>query len=94
MKNKSGSRTVRVFKRIINLRSWIDWDRMKSFTLYLVTGFKKFFVPQQHQEGESFADAKKRLNLTDKELLARQRGLLRLSILMVAAATLLFAYAV
>lgn len=94
MKNKSGSRIGRVLTRIINIRSWVDWDRMKVFTRYLVNGFRKFFVPQKKGPGESFEAAQKRLKLKDSDLLARQTGLLRLSILMVTIALLLLAYSI
>lgn len=94
MKNKSGSRIGRVLSRILNVRSWVDWDRMKLFTRYLIDGFKKFFVPQKREKGESFEAATKRLKLNESELVARQAGLLRLSILMVVIAFLLLAYSV
>jgi intracellular multiplication protein IcmV len=94
MKNKSGSRVFRVLSRIFKLRAWSDWDRMKSFTRYLVDGIIKFFVPQKNKVVESFEAAKKRLDLSDKVLLERQKGLLRLSIFMVVIALLLFVYSV
>ena len=94
MKKKSNNRISRIFKRIINLRSWSDWDRMKSFTVYLVNGIFKFLVPQESTASESFAEAKKRLNLTDTAILAKQKGLLRLSLLMVSVAFCLFGYAI
>lgn len=94
MKNKSGSRIGRVLSRIINVRSWVDWDRMKVFTRYLINGLKKFFVPQKREEGESFEAAKKRLKLKESDIAARQTGLLRLSILMIAVAFLLLAYSI
>jgi len=94
MKNNSGSRIGRVLKSIINIRYWADWDRMKSFTRYLVNGFKKFFVPQKQANGESFEAAQKRLKLSDSDLIARQAGLLRLSIIMVTIAVLLFFYSI
>ena len=72
MKNKSQLKVKRIFKRIINVRSWADWDRTRSFTDYLMKGFRKFFVPQQQTEGETFESAKTRLNLIDSEILARQ----------------------
>ena len=91
MKNKSESKSESriggVLSRIINIRSWSDWDRMKSFTLYLFNGIKKFMVPQKNVESESFEAAKKRLNLTDTDILRRQAGLLRVCWLM-----LLFAF--
>lgn len=94
MKNTNRSKIVGLFNTIFNVRVWFDWERIKAFTLYLVEGFKKFFVPQQRKAGETFEAAKKRLKLTEKDLLARQTGLLRLSILMVVFAILTFGYSV
>ena len=93
MKNqRPKNRTVSVFKRIFDVKTWSDWNRMKSFTVYLKDGFKKFFVPQEIEARETFEQAKIRLNLSDKDLLSRQRGLLHLSILMVVFAVGLFIY--
>ena len=92
MKSKSTSRLGQVLKRIINVRSWIDWDRMKSLTLYLWMGIKKLFVPQKAKSTESFDSAMKRLKLTEKDILERQAGLLRLTLLMLFCAVLLFIY--
>ncbi len=94
MKKRSSSRTKNVFRRIFNVKTWGDWDRMRSFTLYLTRGFKKFFIPQKAEVRESFEAAKARLNLSDKDLIARQKGLLRLSLLMVSMAVVLFIYAI
>ena len=92
MKNTKRSKLGGLLKTVFNVRAWSDWDRMKAFSLYLGEGFKKFFVPQKRQGTETFAAAKKRLNLTDGDLLVRQKGLLRLSILMVVFAVLIFFY--
>ena len=94
MKNKSGSRIGRILSKLINLRLWFDWDRMKSLTFFLWDGIKKFFVPQRATNTETFAAAKKRLGLTDEVLLSRQKGLLRVSILMVIFAFLFLVYAI
>ena len=95
MKNKkSESRIVRVLSSVFKIRDWFDWDRMKAFTLYLVGGIKKFFVPQQTSDTETFAAAQKRLNLTDHDLLVRQKGLLRVSLLMAVFSILLFIYVI
>jgi intracellular multiplication protein IcmV len=94
MKNKSGSRIGRILSRIINLKSWFDWERMKSFSLFLWNGIKKFFIPQQTTDTESFAAAKKRLNLTDADLNVQKKGLLRVSLLMAVFAVLFFFYAI
>ncbi|KTD33365.1 intracellular multiplication protein IcmV [Legionella nautarum] len=94
MKKQQGSRIVNVFSRIFNVRSWIDFDRTKSFTLYLVNGFKKMFVPQKNESGETFEEAISRLNISEKELQDRKSALYRLSLLMSVAAILIFGYAV
>ena len=94
MKKTSESRTKRVFNRIFNVRTWADWDRMKSFTLYLTRGIKNLFVPQEKELEESFAAAQARLNLSDADMQVRQKSLYRLSLLMVVMAFLLFGYAI
>ena len=94
MKIKKPSRILIALKSIFNFRSWLDWDRVKEFTSYLFNAFKKFFVPQRNQTGETFEAAKKRLKLTDNDLLSRQKGLLRLSILMMCLSVLVFGYSV
>ena len=94
MKKKSGSRIGRLIGQIFNVRLWFDWDRMKSYSQYIATGARGVFVPQQSTKSESFEAAKKRLNLTDEDLLIRQKGLLRVSILMVICAAFVFAYSI
>ncbi|HAT1819682.1 TPA: type IV secretion protein IcmV [Legionella pneumophila] len=92
MKKKSGSRIVRVFTRIINVRKWFDWDRMRSLTLYLVNGIKRLFIPQEPTHVESFDEAAKKLKLSEADLVIKQKALLRLSIIMVIAAFVIFIY--
>lgn len=94
MKNTNGSRVLGLLQSIFNVPAWLDWQRLKAFTLYLLNGFKKFFVPQAREAGESFEAVKKRLKLTDNDLLVRQKGLLRLSMIMVVLAVLIFMYSV
>lgn len=90
---KKKSRIVRLVTRIINVRRWFDWERMKAFTLYLGNGFIRLFVPQKKVEGESFNDAVRLLNLSDESILIKQKSLFRLSIIMVLAALLILGYA-
>lgn len=92
MKKKSGSRIVRVLTKIINIRVWCDWDRMKAFTLYLAGGIKGLFIPQKIQDGESFNAAMAELKLSNEDLLIKQKALLRLSILMSAIAVMMLFY--
>lgn len=94
MKKQQGSRIINVFTRIFNVRAWIDFDRLKSFTLYLGNGFKKMFIPQQGGGGETFEEAMLRLNISEKDLQERKSALYRLSLLMCAAAIFIFGYAI
>lgn len=94
MKKKPGARTLSVFGRIFNVRAWLDFDRMKSYTGYLANGFRKMFVPQQKEAEESFDEATVRLNLSEKDLEKRRTSLYRLSLFMCGAALLIFAYGV
>lgn len=94
MKNTSQHRTRHLFQQIFNIRLWFDWERMKAFTQYLLQGCKTFLVPQKAQVTESFEEAMARLGLTDSDLLARQKGLLRLSLLTLGFAILLLGYAI
>lgn len=93
MKKQKGSRTVNVLKNIFDVRTWSDYDRLKSFTLYLVNGFKKMFVPQQ-SEGKSntFTDAVTRMHLAETDLAIKQKALLRLSLLMCAIGLAIIVY--
>lgn len=93
MKKKSSSRVGRIFRSILNIRAWIDWDRLKSFTLYLKNGFLRLFLPRQTPVVESFEEAKNKLKLSDSELIIKQNALLRLSLVMLAFATFVLVYA-
>lgn len=93
MKKQSDSKVLKLVSSILNVRRWFDWERVRSFTLYLVNGFKLLFVPQQTIESESFSEAKAKLNLSDEALLAKQHALFRLSMLMVLAACVILGYA-
>lgn len=92
MKKKILPRTIGVIKSIFNFRAWIDWDRIKAFTLYLLLGFKKFFVPQKREVVEDFKEAKARLNLSNEELAAKQKALYRMSLLMIGFALFVAMY--
>ncbi|MDI9818677.1 MULTISPECIES: type IVB secretion system protein IcmV [unclassified Legionella] len=93
MKIKKSTKLVGIFKRIFNVRAWFDFDRLSAFTAYLVGGFKTMFIPQkQTGQGESFEAAVARMHLSEKDLIAKQKALYRLSILMCAAAVFIFSY--
>lgn len=92
MKKQTDSKIVKMISSILNVRSWFDWVRLKSFTLYLANGFKRLFVPQQAIKAESFKEAANKLDISDENLLAKQKALFRLSMIMVGAAGLILVY--
>lgn len=94
MKKNSESRVGRVFRRIIDVRTWLDWDRLKSLSLALFTGLKRMFVPQRETTGESFEAALTKFDITEADLEKKKTALWRLSILMVSAGLLIGGYAI
>lgn len=92
MKKRRKSRIGTVLSRMINIRAWADWDRTRSFTTYLVDGFKRFFVPQNPAVEESFDEAMVRLNISDQDLKIKKKSLFRLSVLMLVVAAVIFLY--
>lgn len=93
MKKQPKSRILNIFSRIFNVRTWLDFDRLKGFTLYLLNGLKRMFIPQPKQAKESFDEAIKRMNLSEKDLITKKQSLYRLSILMCFFAACIFVYA-
>ena len=93
MKKFSQSKIGNLISKIIDIRCWLDWSRVKAFTLYLANGFSRLFVPQKEAHSESFEEAKTKLNLSDENMLAKQKALFRLSIIMLISAFLILIYA-
>ncbi|KTD17519.1 type IVB secretion system protein IcmV [Legionella jordanis] len=94
MKIKRSTRLARTLKQIINVRAWSDYDRVRSFTSYIVGGFQRMFVPQQHGAEESFEAAMTRMNLSEDDLKNKASALYRLSMLMLTAAIFILGYAI
>lgn len=93
MKKEKGSRIGNMFTRIINVRAWFDFDRVRSGTLYILDGMKKLLVPQSAKKGDSFEAVVARLQLTETDLAIKKQALWRLSLVMVILAGLIFLYA-
>lgn len=93
MQNAPHSRVKRLFTSLFNVKAWVDLERIRTGGRYIVQQCQTYFVPGEIKEIESFESAKARLKLSDSELLVRQKGLLRLSVIMVSAAMGIFIYA-
>lgn len=100
MKDKSTSRVGRVLAGIFNIRFWFDWERMKTFSYFVGNALRRLFMIETDEKinnekpvlTESFSNAQKQFNLTDEDLLRRQKALFRLSILMVIIAFFILIY--
>lgn len=97
MKKQKKSRTIGLLKSVFNVRSWLDYDRLRSFTTYLGGGMKKMFVPRQvnvEDASNSFNEMVASMNLSEQDLASRAKGLYRLSVLMGMVAGGIFLYAI
>lgn len=100
MKKKSESRIVNVFSRIINVRAWFDWERMKIFSSFVGNALRRLFMGELNDAKkepspaltESFNAAKNEFHLSDADLLIQEKSLRRLSALMTLLALLIFIY--
>ncbi len=82
----------RLLTTIFNVKSWLDVKRLQTGKRFIVEQVETYFIPGRAKKIESFETAVARLNLSEAELLTRQKGLLRLSITMLCAAFLVFLY--
>lgn len=95
MRKERTSRIGRLLGRTFRIRSWIDYDRIKAFLIYLVSGTKKLTEPATATEKRaSFAAAAKELSLSEAALRKKERALLMWSRLMcvVALGILIWAF--
>ncbi|WP_367606414.1 type IVB secretion system protein IcmV [Legionella sp. W05-934-2] len=95
MQKRKQSRIRSIFGRVFNFRYWVDYDRLKGYSLYLWNGFKRFFVPQNQQGAGSqmqFDKAIKEMNLSEADLKSREVALIRMSRLMAILAGFIFLY--
>lgn len=89
---KRRSHIGQIIHRIFNVRSWIDWERVKGFTFYLGHGIKQLFVVQEMDNERPFDDVKTQFNLTEAQLLSKQKALFRLCLLMLLIGLLILTY--
>lgn len=92
---KKESRTSRIIKRIINIRQWMDYERLKAFTNFLINGIKKLLIPSPATApDQSFQTAVKKLRLNDQQIIDKQLAFLHLSRLMCIVASFIFIYCI
>lgn len=94
MKKHPFSRMSHVVKSIFDVRRWSDYDRVKTYTTYLMDGVKKLFVPQKAASDVSFEEAMALMKISEADLKKQQGALYRLSVFMCVLAAGFFFYAV
>lgn len=99
MKKHPYSRITAVLTSLFNVRKWSDYDRVKSFTRYLGTAIKNFFLPDKaavddKTSEESFNKYVALHHLSEKDLEIQQKSLYRLSVWMCILALGLLGYAI
>src|SRR5680860_633717 len=97
MNNKRESRTKNVFKKVFQISYWSDWKRTKAMNIYILQCLKALFIvkpPKNTNSHDSFLAMQSTLNLSEAELIARQNGLKRLSIIMLVMAAIILGYAI
>lgn len=94
MKKHPFSRLSHVVNSIFDVRRWSDYDRVKTYTTYLMDGVKKLFVPQKAVSDVSFEEAMALMKISEADLKKQQGALYRLSVFMCVLAAGFFLYAV
>jgi len=86
MKKKSKSRIKHIISYVFQLRTWSDWNRIKSYFLYITQMAKHLFViPTSVENSIAFEKAMERHNLTEKQLKKQVNDLNRLFAYMLCA---------
>lgn len=95
MQTKRPSRFKQVLTSVFNVRQWLDYDRIKAFSIYLWQGFTKMVVPQKpNKRDERFDEVVQEKHLSEADLVKQKKALLRMSYLMLAMAFAIFCYTI
>lgn len=93
MKKRPFSRISLVFGNIFAFRKWFDYDRLKTYSSYFMTGIKKLFIPKSAQATVSFDEAMASQNMNEADLKKQEFALHRLSRIMCLFAFCFLTYA-
>lgn len=83
-----------VVKPFVDFPTWMGYKQIKEQTKGLWGVIKGLFVPGKPDTTESFAEALKRLNITEEGLLIRKKRFMLMMFLWVAIAILILVYAI
>lgn len=71
----------KVAKPFVDIPAWSGYEQLKESAKSISSNVKDLFVPKSAQRIETFEEAMKRLNLTEADLIARQKEFKRLIII-------------
>ena len=71
----------KVAKPFVDVPAWAGYDQLKASAKSISTSMKDLFVPKKSDKKETFEEAMQRLNLTEADLIARQKEFKRLIII-------------
>ena len=98
MKNLGETRTAGVFKSVIKLRQWSDFDRLALFLKYILDAIHGLFssspAPSKAAAKDSFDSAVQQYHLTEAKLLKKQKNFYRIAVSMCCLGLLGLAYTV
>ena len=89
------STSKKVFGHIFNFKvtDWVNSEQHKINVKYIIDGYKKLFKSKKkHHTKETFEQSMHRLNLTEKDLLARKREFSRLFMISLMFSCAIFIY--
>ena len=93
MSEKKPGIVKRSFKSLFDIRRWIAWDDIVSSWKGIISLVKDISnMPKTKPTNETFAEAAKRLNLTEEEIESRMRVHLHLTIAYLLICIALFIY--
>jgi len=61
------------------VQSWVSWDALKDNTTYVKDSTRGLFSVEKPRRQETFEEAVARLNLTESDILDRQKSFLRIA---------------
>lgn len=84
----------RSIKSMFDVKRWVAWDDVKSTSKGVWKLGKDLFEPQVAEHHETFDEAVQRMQMTEKDILERKTGFLRLALIYLVMALALFIYTV
>tara|TARA_Y100000815_G_C13346334_1_gene502212 strand:- start:4010 stop:4477 length:468 start_codon:yes stop_codon:yes gene_type:complete len=70
------------FKSFVNIHEWVGLKNILMMSKGLMVAVKAVFIPQKSERKENYQEAIQRLNLSEHDILERQKAFLRIALTM------------